>query len=220
MKETSLHAAIKEKYVQPGDQVEKWLAGYIVDLLRGDLVIEIQTGNFINLKAKLANLLPFYQVRIVYPVPVERYIVRIDNKTGELISKRKSPKKTGDEDLFRELIYIVPFLTHENLSYDILNVKDEVIYLNDGKGSWRRNRWSIVDRKLIEIEKIIPLSNSFDLIRYLPTNIPDLFTTRDVWLATRLPMSLTRKMLYCFYQMGKLKRAGKSGKFWLYSRVH
>ena len=44
LNEQPLHAALKEWYVQPGDQVEVQLDGYYIDLVRGERLIEIQTG--------------------------------------------------------------------------------------------------------------------------------------------------------------------------------
>jgi hypothetical protein len=53
--EKSLHAALKKWYTQPGDQLEIRVDGYIIDLVRGDLLVEVQTGSFSPLKRKLFN---------------------------------------------------------------------------------------------------------------------------------------------------------------------
>ena len=76
LRETALHAALKAWYARPGDEWEAPVAGYFVDLRRGDVLIEIQTRNFSAIKRKLARLLDEYTVRLVHPVAQEKYIVR------------------------------------------------------------------------------------------------------------------------------------------------
>ena len=73
--EKSLHAALKQVYALPGDQLEVNVDGYIIDLVRGDLLIEIQTGSFSPLKNKLARLVDTHPLRLVYPVPLEKWIL-------------------------------------------------------------------------------------------------------------------------------------------------
>ncbi|MBN1948729.1 MAG: hypothetical protein JW784_03210, partial [Candidatus Cloacimonetes bacterium] len=65
--ESTLHRQIKDWYAQEGDELEVFVAGFITDIRRGDLLIEIQTSGFGALKKKLARLLPEYRMRIIYP---------------------------------------------------------------------------------------------------------------------------------------------------------
>ena len=46
LNEGSLHAALKLWYADPGDLVEHPVDGYVIDLVRDDLLIEVQTGGF------------------------------------------------------------------------------------------------------------------------------------------------------------------------------
>ena len=45
-REGSLHAAMKALYARPGDRVEESVDGYVVDLVRDDELVEIQTASF------------------------------------------------------------------------------------------------------------------------------------------------------------------------------
>jgi hypothetical protein len=65
MKESSLHLEIKKAYSLPEDQFEVKLDNYIVNILRENLVIEVQTKNFSALKEKLQVLTENHQVRLV-----------------------------------------------------------------------------------------------------------------------------------------------------------
>ncbi len=53
MNEHSLHSEIKKVYSLLGDVFEVKLSSYIIGVLRGELVIEVQTKNFSAFKEKL-----------------------------------------------------------------------------------------------------------------------------------------------------------------------
>ena len=54
--EGALHAQLKEWYRRPGDRLEERVAGYVVDLVRGEVLVEVQTGGFAPLRRKLEQL--------------------------------------------------------------------------------------------------------------------------------------------------------------------
>ena len=74
--ESSLHAALKEWYADPDDAVEVAVDGYQIDVISGELLVEIQTGNFSAMRVKLRRLLPAHPVRLVYPIAREKWICR------------------------------------------------------------------------------------------------------------------------------------------------
>ncbi len=69
LNEKPLHEALKRWYAQPGDSFEVPVDGFVADIVRGDLLIEIQTKNFSAIKRKLEKLLVRHPVRLVYPIP-------------------------------------------------------------------------------------------------------------------------------------------------------
>src|SRR5512144_110778 len=93
LNEKSLHASLKQWYASPGDQLEVRVDGYIIDLVRGDLLVEIQTGGFSPLKRKLARLVQSHPVRLVYPIAQEKWITRLPLEEGGKSQQRKSPKR-------------------------------------------------------------------------------------------------------------------------------
>ena len=72
LNEGALHAQLKEWYRRPGDLLEQVAGGFVVDLVRGDLLVEIQTGGFAPLRRKIELLAQEHPVRLVAPVPVGR----------------------------------------------------------------------------------------------------------------------------------------------------
>lgn len=217
MGEKSLHAALKDYYAQPEDRIEYSVGGYVVDIFRpaSEQCIEIQTQNLGRLKPKLATLLDRYPVQLVYPIAQERFIVRI-NTTGEILSRRKSPKHGSIFHLFPELVGFPTLVTHPHFSLEVVFICEEEFWMNDGAGSWRRKRWSIYDRHLLDVTRTVSLLTPADYVALLPAGLPERFGSQDLAHALGLPRSLTQKMIYCLHKMGVLQVVGKQGRAVLY----
>ena len=65
LNEKPLHEALKKWYAQSGDRVEVPVDGSIVDIVRGELLVEIQTSNFAAIRRKLEKLIVNHPVRLV-----------------------------------------------------------------------------------------------------------------------------------------------------------
>jgi hypothetical protein len=216
LQETSLHAALITWYTQPGDDLEVPVEGFIVDIVRGEQLVEIQTRNFVSLKDKVSRLLENHPVRLVYPVPQEKWIIRLAGDGQTRLSRRKSPQRGRVENLFTELVRLAPLLTHPHLSIEVLLIGEEEIWLNDGRGSRRRRGWSISNRRLLGVISSRVLASAADYRAFLPSDLPQPFTRREGSHALNLSPSLTGKMLYCLRAMGMLRVVGKQGRARLY----
>ena len=120
LNEKPLHASLKEWYAQSGDQFEVTVDGFVIDIVRDDLLLEIQTGNFAGIKSKLIKLVRAHRIRLIYPIAQEKWIVRKakDNSIGE--THRKSPNRGRVEDLFWEMVSFPHILVHPNFSLEVL----------------------------------------------------------------------------------------------------
>ena len=118
LREGQLHAAVKATLAAPGDRLEVPVGRFVIDLIRahGELV-EIQTGGFGPLGAKLDALLDRHRFRIVHPVAAQRRIVRVDTH-GEVLSIRRSPKCPTVLEVFDKLTAFPSLLTHPNLTVE------------------------------------------------------------------------------------------------------
>ncbi|MFQ3567488.1 MAG: hypothetical protein SNJ59_10875 [Aggregatilineales bacterium] len=215
LRETSLHAALKALLAQPGDLIETPVEGYVVDIARGSQLFEIQTGRFSGLKPKLAALLPGHQVRLVYPVAQSRWVVRAA-ADGTVLRRRKSPVRGVAEQVFRELVSIPKLALHPHFSLEVLLIEEEQIWRDDGRGSWRRQRWSIADRRLLRVIDQLPLDAAGDYQALLPPGLPEAFTTAELAEGLGQPRRLAGQMVYCLREMGLVKAHGKRGRAVLY----
>ncbi|MCI0399313.1 MAG: hypothetical protein L0322_30865 [Chloroflexi bacterium] len=217
LQETSLHAALKEWVARPGDALEAPVDGYLVDVVRGDRLIEIQTGNFSALKGKLARLLPRYHVRVIHPIAQEKWIYRVSAE-GEALGRRKSPRRGRVEDVFRELVRLPHLAGDPHFSLEVVLVQEEQIWRDDGRGSWRRKKWSIADRRLLGVVGQVALAAPADYLALLPAGLDQPFTNRELAEALKAPAYLAGHMTYCLGKMGLLAPAGKKGRAYLYTR--
>jgi hypothetical protein len=224
LRETRLHAALKAWYSQPGDLSEAKVAGYIVDLLRGETVIEIQTHNFAALKRKLARLVERGPVRLVHPIAAERWIVRLrpDGQTVE--SRRRSPRRGHDWEIFTELVSLPDLLAHPMFSLEVLLIQEEEMRCPAprARGRWRRD-YRVFDRRLLAVVDRVVLAEPVDCLRYLPDLLPQPFTNLDLARAAGQPRHLAEKLTYCLRRMGVLEAAGRRGRAVQYTcqqRVH
>ena len=151
LKEAPLHAAIKEWYRRDGDLIEVPLDGFVIDLVRDDLLVEIPTKGFSAMKRKLTALLHSgHRVRIVYPIAVDKWIVKVD-ADGAPISRRRSPKHGGPIDLFSELVSVPRLINEAGLELEALLTTQEERRAHTPGKSWRRQGWSVVERSLVDV---------------------------------------------------------------------
>jgi hypothetical protein len=211
-----LHAALKAWYAQPGDLLEESVDGFWIDIVRGDLLIEVQTRSFAKIKGKLVTLLASHPVRLIYPVAQEKWIVRVAADGVTPVSRRKSPKRGRIEDLFGELVSFPELILHPNFAVEVVLVRAEEVYRDDGKGSWRRKGWSVHDHRLIDVVGQVMLASAADFRLLLPPTLGASFTGRELATAAGMTVRLAQKMLYCLRRMGVVEVAGKRGRALVY----
>jgi hypothetical protein len=221
--EKSLHAALKRWYAQPDDRLEAAVDGYIIDLVRGEQLIEIQTGSVNKLKRKLAALARSHPVRLVYPIALEKWIVRlpVEGEAGSLkITRRKSPKRGQLELLFQQLVYIPALLAVENFTLEVLLIREEEVRRFDASRAraWRRKGWVTHERRLLGVVERRLFSAPSDLAALLPAGLGAQFTAGELARSAGAPDWLARKMIYCLRALGELDVAGKRGRAMLYAR--
>jgi hypothetical protein len=215
--EKSLHAGLKDWYKQPKDRLEKMVDGFFIDIVRGKLLIEIQTTNFFSIKNKLRALIEKHPVRLVYPISKEKWIVRVEADGVTQIGRRKSPKKGSIFDIFKEMVSIPSLVKNPNFSMEVLLIQEEEIRCDDGLGSWRRKGWSIADRRFIGIVEKYFFNKSADFSSLIPKNLSNSFTTKELAQAINQPRWLAQKMAYCLREMDVITMNGKKGNSILYS---
>ena len=215
LNEKPLHASLKQWYARPGDRLEVPVDGFVIDIVRDDLLIEIQTRNFSSIKSKLTNLVRSHPVRLIYPIVQEKWIVRLSNGKGSRVVRRKSPKRGRLEDLFWELVSIPQLLSNPNFSLEVLMIREEEERRYSGKRAWRRKGWVIERRRLLDVLDQRVFLASADWLRFLPDGLGS-FTTRDLAAGMNTRTELAQKMAYCLRESRMIELIGRRGRSNLY----
>jgi hypothetical protein len=218
LSEWSLHSDLKKTYLTAESREEVEVEGYVVDVVRDGLLIEIQTGNFSSIRDKLMKLLKSNRVRLVYPIPITKWIVRTSLDGKQVLSRRKSPKQMGPQNLFDELVYLPTLIHHQNFSLEVLLTEEEEIRRKDHKGSWRRRGWSIIDRRLLSVVGRRLYSSPEDLMHFIPATLRTGFTNTDLSEATGFSKREAAKITYSLRRMGLLRVAEKRGNANVFER--
>jgi hypothetical protein len=217
--EKPLHSALKKWYAQPGDAFEVAVDGFVADILRGDLLIEIQTRSFSSLKTKLNRLLPLHPVRLVYPVAQEKWITRVAEDGCLRLGRRRSPRHGGVEDLFNELVSFPNLLRDPHFSIEVVLIEEEEIRRHDDLKGWRRKGWLTCERQLLQVFESRLFTCPADLAQLIPPALAEPFTTLDLALALHQPRRLAQRMVYCLRLLDCLRISGKKGRAIQYCRV-
>jgi hypothetical protein len=219
LNEGHLHASLKAHYVQPGDKTEVAVDGYVVDILRDGLIIEIQTGHFSKIARKMRRLVDNHRVRLVYPVPRDLWIVKTPRTAGDAATRRKSPKHLAIVDVFDQLVSFPDLIAHQNFELDAVLTEEETVWRFEAGKRWRRRGWVTIERRLLQVYETVALRNSADYLSLIPAALPKEFATSD--LATQLGCQrrLAQKVAYCLKNGGLIKAVGARGNAIVYAKV-
>jgi len=215
LNEKPLHAALKEWYRREGDQVEAPMEGFVVDLVRDELLIEIQTRGFSSIRRKFDRLLDSHSMRLVYPVAAEKWIVKLD-EDGREVSRRRSPKRGIAADVCEELVSFPSLLSHPNFTLEIALVEEEEVRRPDAKKGWRRGGFVIEERRLVDVVETVELGSPEELLALLPEGLPDPFTTADLADGLGRSRHHAQEVAYCLRESGAVKTVGRDKRGILY----
>jgi hypothetical protein len=218
LNEGHLHASLRAHELAPGDQVEATVDGYIVDILRGDLIIEIQTANFSAIARKIRSLVARHRVRLVYPVPRDLWIIKMPKAADDAVTRRKSPRHRHLVDVFGELVSFPELIAHENFQLDVVLTEEETVWRFESGKRWRRRGWVTVERRLLQVYETFSLCSKADYLSMMPVELPEEFVTSDIATALNCQRRLAQKMAYCLRKAGLTEQVGSRGKAILYAR--
>jgi hypothetical protein len=218
--ETSLHRQLKAHYAQDPSQTEVVLENYRIDAIRGGRLIEIQHGSLGAIRDKIADLLENHLVTVVKPIVALKHLVKLDERGGQVVDRRRSPKRGTLLDVFDELVYFTRVFPHRRLRLEVALVEvEELRYPGHGKRRRRREKdFQVEDQRLVEIIQTLPIRTLADLRRMLPAGLPSHFHTGHLAEGLGVRRPVAQKMAYCLRETGAIHRVGKQGNAVLYSR--
>jgi len=190
LNESSLHAGLKAMLTEPDDELEVPLNGFVIDIRRGDLLIEVQTQSFASMARKLDNLLDVYDIRIVHPIAEATYLVRPGKP------RRKSPKKGDIYSILDELVSIPTLIDHPRLQIDVALLDIDRHQIHDPKARRGRGGWRTVDKQIREVRSWHNFASGNDVLKLLPSGLPAVFTTADIAATKATSRAGAQKLAY------------------------
>ncbi|MBR5248384.1 MAG: hypothetical protein IKV27_05525, partial [Lachnospiraceae bacterium] len=174
------------------------------------------TRQFNRMRDKLAAFLPLYPVTIVYPIPREKWLIWIDEESGELSNKRKSPKKGNAYQAFIELYKIKMFLKDPNLRLKLVLVDMEEYRLLNGWSRDRKKGSTRYDRIPTDLVGEVDVERVEDYMQFVPAQLEGEFTVKDFAKAAHISVKLAQTVVNILYYVETLDRVGKQGNAYVY----
>jgi len=220
LNESSLHRELKKIYKNSGDELEVKVGKHLIDIVRENLLVEIQLKNFSAIRSKLEFLLQSHRILLVHPIIRDKWILSVDIKNNRVMRRKLSPKHCSFENIFEELIRIPHLISHPNLIIELVLIQAEEIRVNDGRGSWRRGGWSIYDANLIKILERKVFSNSKQFLALLPEDLNVPFTNRNLAIYLKKSIKLASMTTYSLRKMDLIEVVGKKERSLLFNFVN
>lgn len=216
LSEKTMHAVLKNYYAPDEDMHEIPIENYVADIYTGTEIIEIQTRSMNRMRKKLEAFLPLYPVTIVYPIPREKWLYWIDEETGEVSQKRKSPKKGNPYQAFIELYKIRPFLSNPNLRLRLDLIDMEEYRLLNGWSRDKKKGSERYDRIPTAFVEEVCIDCVRDYMQLIPYELPEQFTVKEFAKCAKIPARLAGTVLLIFTDLELVTRIGKKGNSYIY----
>lgn len=212
--ETTLHRQLKEKFREPGSEIEVKLGRYRIDVVNGQRLMEIQRSGLSSIRDKIGKLLTQgYMVDVVKPLVSRKRLIKLNRKNGKEIDRRWSPLRGTILDLFDELIYFTRVFPHPNLTLITPLIQIEEIRY-PGHGKRRRQRagdFVVSDRMILEMEDAHTFRTVHDLHSLLPSDLPREFNTKQLAHGLGVPRHQAQRIAYVMRKTGAAIETGKQG---------
>lgn len=208
--EFSLHRQLKERYAGQSGKTEKRVDGFRIDAVAGGRLVEIQLGSLSAIRKKIETLVQKHRVLVVKPVVLQKTIVKLNKRGGQVVSRRLSPKRGAAIDIFEELMYFRHIFPHRNLTIEspLLEIEE---WRYPGRNKRRRRRrqndFLVEDRRLVAHagETILKLRTNRDLHKFLPHDLPMEFGTLELAQRMGISRSQSQCIAYCLRHTGAAK---------------
>jgi len=220
--ETTLHQQLKEKFREPGSEIEVKIGRYRIDVVNGQRLVEIQRSGLAAIRDKINVLLKDFEVDVVKPLIVRKRLIKFDKgEAGKIVDQRWSPRRGSILDLFDELLYFTRVFPHPNLRLIAPLIEIEE-HRYPGHGKRRRRRkgdFEVKDRFLSKIHGVETFQTAADLHRLMPANLPSPFDSAHLAAGLGIDRWIAQRIAYVLRHTGSAKLVGKKGNTNLFKLV-
>ena len=219
--ETSLHRQLKYHFAADSNSIEVTVDGFRIDAIDSDgFLVEIQHAGLGSIRDKAKKLLQNgHRLRIIKPLISCKWIETLDRDGGELLRRRKSPKKLAEVHIFRELIHFTQVFPSPRLTLEVLSVECIEQRLDQVNKRKRRKQYKTLDQHLAKVGELNVLTGIADLWRILGNpNLPRTFDTKELAQYLEQPRWFAQQIAFTLNRCGATEITGKRGNAIVYSR--
>lgn len=211
--EKRLHRILKDFISENEETQEQSVGKYTADVLVGEEIFEIQTKSLRPLLPKLSYYLENteYRVTVVHPILAEKTLIRAERETGEVLSVRKSPKRSTVFDGLAELYWLSSLLPNERFCVKFFLLRaDEVRYSE----RVRYRKKGAYDSELFPRELLdeVVLREKEDYRLFLPEGLSD-FTAAEYAVFSKLRGRKLYSALNTLCAIGVLRKEQEGKKY-------
>lgn len=182
-------------------------------------IFEVQTGGFYPLRRKLALYMEHTDspVTVVHPLPYIKYLSWIDPANGQILSRRRSPRRATVTAVARELYWLSDQIGDPRFTLRLLLLEIEEFRMKDGwsrDGKRGSNRYERIPTALHDQ---VDLTTPADYAAYfLPPALaaaPDRpFTAADYARVTGIRGRATYGTLHLLEKLSLIREDGMAGR--------
>ncbi len=216
-KEKTLHRVLKDYFEPDRTRQEVPIDRFVADIYSPNGIVEIQTSGLAAMRDKLEAFLPLGPVTLVYPIAVKKWIYWIDPESGEIGEKHRSPKIGKIADAVPEMVYILPYLLHENLTIRVVLLEiDEYRWLNGRRSLTKKRGSTRYERIPVDLFGMYDFALADDYLAQLPALPEGEFTAKDLTVPLKLRGRRASAFVRVLTETGVIIRCGKRGNAYLY----
>lgn len=216
LSEKSVHAILKLYYSPDMEMHEIPIDRYVADIFTGSEIIEVQTRQFNKMRDKLTAFLKLYPVTIVYPIPRYKWLIWINEESGELSKPHKSPAKGNVYQAFEELYKVKMFLRNPNLHFKFVFLDMEEYRLLNGWSEDKKRGSRRFDRIPSQLVSEVCIDSQKDYMQFIPPDLEE-FTSAQFAKAAHINVRLAQTVLNILAHVECVEKTGKKGNSILYT---
>ena len=216
--EKRLHKILKRFLEENEENHEVKVGTYFADILSGNMITEIQTGSFRPLREKITYYLENtpYDITVVRPLPYVKTVCTVERESGELLSRKKSPRRTRPRDVLRDWYYLAEFLSNPRFTLRFLLLEEDEYRMTKkktrrwGKESelYERIPTALLDEELYEYQS--------DYLKFLPEDMTAEFSAAEYVKRAKLHGYAIYSALKLLEAVGLVEKGEKKGRSYVY----
>lgn len=219
LSEKSIHSTIKDFFEKDKEYQEIKVGRYVADIKRDNNIIEIQTKDFKKLIPKIEYYLKTgYNIKIVYPIILERYTNWVSPINGKVLERRKSPIKGCIQDSLLEIYWIQQYLDNNNFNLSLITLNIEEYKLLDGCGQNNKKKATKIDKIPTSIIEEITISTRTELYKLIPNTLKDEFTAKEFVKESKSRKKWSGSYVKLLREIGVIEIIRKEGNTYIYRR--